>query len=342
MKKINWGIIGLGNIAKSFSEGFSEANNSKLLAVSSSNQNKINFFKKKFKIDERFIFQNYEDLLACDEVDVVYVTLPNNLHYKWIDNCIEKNKHILVEKPAFINEENAKNIFNKIQGKNLFFTEGYMYRYNPLIYKLIEIIKSQELGKLISMKSNFCTNILTKKKFFFFEKKKKIDENSRLFNKQLGGGCILDLGCYPVSLTLLIASCFKDLDINNFELKNIKKEIGVTNVEIDAKIEIIFENGFKSKVKSSFKNSIGTDTIIFFEKGYIKIKNTWTGNTEILKFSNEKKELFKNNVYRNLYSYEIVEISKSILENRKKPHFPGTTINETVLNTKILESWLNA
>lgn len=342
MKKINWGIIGLGNIAKSFSEGFFEANNSKLLAVSSLNQQKKNFFKQKFKINEKFIFKNYEDLLDCEEVDVVYITLPNSFHYQWIDKCIEKNKNILVEKPAFIREENAKNIFKKIQSKNLFFSEGYMYRYNPLIYKLVEIIKNEELGKMISMKSNFCKNILTKKKFLFFEKRRKIDENSRLFNKQLGGGCILDLGCYPISLTLLIASLFRDLDINNFELKNIKKEIGITNVEIDAEIEIIFENGFTSKVKSSFKNSTGSDTIIFFEKGYVKIKNTWIGDTEILKFSNGKKELLKNNVNKNIYSYEIVEVSKSILENRNKPCFPGTTIYETVLNTKILESWLNA
>ncbi len=341
MKNINWGIIGLGNIAKSFSEGFFEADNSKLLAISSLNKQKINFFKNRFKIDKKFIFREYEDLLNCSEVDVVYITLPNNFHYEWINKSIKKNKNILVEKPAFIFEKDAKDIIQKIQSTNLLFSEGYMYRYNPLIYKVVEIIKSAELGKIISMQSNFCKNILSKKKFFFFEKKRKIDENSRLFSKKLGGGCILDLGCYPVSLTLLIASLIKDLDINNFKLKNIKKEIGFTNVEVDAEIEIHFENGFTSKVKSSFKKSRGLDTIIFFEKGYIQIKNTWIDNIEVLKFINGRKELFKNNLNRNIYSYEISQISKSILENKNNLYFPGMTINETMLNTKILESWLN-
>ena len=341
MKKINWGIIGLGNIAKSFSEGFFEANNSKLLAVSSLNQQKQNFFKQKFKIDEKFIFKNYEDLLDCDDIDIVYVTLPNNFHYRWIDKCIEKNKNILVEKPAFIYEENAKNIYKKIQNKNLFFSEGYTYRFNPLIHKLVEIIKNDELGKMISMKSNFCNNILTKKKFFFFEKKRKINPKSRLFDEKLGGGSIFDLGCYPSSLSLLIASMIKGIDIKEFKLKNIKKEIGPTGVDIDAYAEIHFQNGFFSRIRSSFKNSFGSTTIIYFEHGNLIINNTWDENIEIIKIKKDNKIMNKVNLKKNIYAYQIEQVSKSIIENKFKPVFPGFTIEETEVNTKILEKWVN-
>ena len=168
MKKINWGIIGLGNIAQTFSEAFNNANNSKLLAVSSNNNIKLEKFKNRFNINQKYIFSSYEDLLNCEDVDIVYITLPNNLHYNWIIKCIEKNKKILVEKPALMNLSDAKKIENKILGKNLFFTEGYMYRYYPQIKKLIEIIKNGEIGNPISMVSFFGSNLLTKKKFFFF------------------------------------------------------------------------------------------------------------------------------------------------------------------------------
>ena len=342
MKKINWGIIGLGNIAQSFSEGFFGLENSKLLAVSSSNDSKLKYFKNRYEISENYIFKNYEDLLKCKDVDIVYIALPNNLHYEWVDKCIEKNKKILVEKPAFLKLDHAEVIKEKILNKNLFFTEGYMYRYNPQIRKTLEIIKSNELGAVISMESSFCKNILTKKKFFFFEKNKKIDTNNRLFNKDLGGGCILDLGCYPTSFSLLIASMINGVNFRKFKLKNVKKEINFTGVDIDAEAELCFDDNFTSKIKSSFKNSSGSSTTIYCEKGNLLINNSWTGKTEVIKIINGKRELIKNKYEKNIYSYEINEISKNILEGKNEPFYPAVTIEETIVNTNILESWLNA
>ena len=90
MKKINWGIIGLGNIAQTFSEAFNDANNSKLLAVSSNNSIKLEKFKNRFNINQKYIFSSYEDLLNCEDVDIIYITLPNSLHYDWIiTNAVE-------------------------------------------------------------------------------------------------------------------------------------------------------------------------------------------------------------------------------------------------------------
>ena len=95
MKKINWGIIGLGNIANIFSEGFLNSNKGKLLAISSHNKSKLEKFKNKFKIEDKYVFKNYNDLIECNEVDIVYITLPNNLHYEWIMKCIKKIKKFL-------------------------------------------------------------------------------------------------------------------------------------------------------------------------------------------------------------------------------------------------------
>ena len=167
---INWGIIGLGNVAQTFSEGFKNINNARLLAISSLNTKKLEQFKNKFNIEEKYTFDSYEDLLNCKNVDIIYITLPNNLHYEWIIKCIEKNKKILVEKPAVLRFIDAKNIEKKLMEKNLFYTEGYMYRYYPLIKQVIEIIKNGEIGNLISMETSFGLNLLTKKKFVFFKR----------------------------------------------------------------------------------------------------------------------------------------------------------------------------
>ena len=342
MKKINWGIIGLGNIAQSFSDGFFNVNNSKLLAVSSRDSKKLERFKKKFDIHTNYVFNDYEEILDCKDVDIIYIALPNNFHYKWIIKAIKKNKRILVEKPAVLNFSDAKKIQKKILEKNLFFTEGYMYRFYPQIKKIIEIIKNQEIGIPFSMETSFGSNLLTKKKFIFFNKKKKIDSSNRLFNKELGGGCILDLGCYTTSFSLLIASLVKNINYKNFKLKNVKKKIGSTGVEIDAEGELIFEGGFISKIKASFEKNIGNKTVINGDKGSLIIKDIWFGKGEIEKIIYGKKTKIKNDIDKNIYSYQIEAISKCLIENKNEIFFPGFKIEDTLQNTKILENWLNA
>ena len=341
MKKINWGIIGLGNIANSFSEGFSNINNSNLLGIASLNPEKLEKFKKKFNIKKEFTFNNYEELLNCKEIDIVYITLPNVFHYDLIIKCIDNNKKILVEKPAVLNLEQAKIIKQKVNEKQIFFTEGYMYRYHPQIKDILKIIKDNEIGELTSMVSSFGKNLLTKKKFLFFNKKKTIDHNNRLFNKKLGGGCILDLGCYPSSFSLLIASVLKNVNYKNFKILNIKKEMGETGVEVDSEAVIRFEDGFNSTIKSSFKKDIGSTSIINGNKGSIIIKNTWYGDGIKKIIGNTTYETKKNN-YQNIFSYEIESISKAILDGLKQVSFPGMSLDDTILNTKILEEWLNA
>jgi len=342
MQKINWGIIGLGNIAQSFSNGFFNVDNSKLLAVASRDSNKLERFKKKFDIQKNYVFNDYEEILNCSEVDIIYITLPNNFHYEWIIKAINKNKRILVEKPAVLNFSDAKKIQKKILEKNLFFTEGYMYRFYPQIKKIIEIINNQKIGTPFSMETSFGSNLLTKKKFIFFNRSKKVDPNNRLFNKKLGGGCILDLGCYTTSFSFLIASLVKNINYKNVELKNVKKKIGTTGVEIDAEGELIFEGGFISKIKASFEKNIGNKTVINGDRGSLIIKDTWFGKGEIEKIIYGKKTKIRNDLNKNIYSYQIEAISKCLIENKNEIFFPGFKIEDTLQNTKILENWLNA
>ena len=341
MEKINWGIIGLGDIAQNFSKSFFNCTSANLLAVSSNKKEKLDLYKKNFGLKTEYLFDNYEDLINCRDIDIVYIALPNNLHFQWIMKCINQNKNILIEKPAVRSVEEAVNIEKEILNRNLFFSEGYMYRYYPAIKKVIEMLKIGKLGKLISMKTSFSNNLLYKKKFFFFKKKRIIDPNNRLFNKELGGGSILDLGCYTTSLSILIAYLIKGIELEKFQLKNIRKIIGTTGVDIEAEADLVFENSFTCKISSSFQND-NKDTLIIAEKGSLLIKDIWHGAPMVeIKIGQEKTKII-NKKLLNPYSYQIENISKSLLENKKRTFFPGFTIKDTILNTKILESWINA
>ena len=172
-------------------------------------------------------------------------------------------------------------------------------------------------------------------------KKKKIDPKSRKFDKDLGGGCILDLGCYPSSFSLLIGSLKNKSNMNSFEIKNVLIEKGETGVDIDSVAELSFQDGFKSKIHASYKKNLGSKSLIYGEKGTILLNKSWSGGNIIihLKRNSEQKISFANN--KNIYSYQIEEISKNLIKRSNKVNFPIMSLEETLINMKIIDNWLN-
>jgi len=341
MRKINWGIIGLGNIAHEFSKAFAQISNAKLLAISSKDTNKLKKFSQQFNVEPKFSFKNYQDLINCGEVDIVYIALPNSFHKQWILKAIEYNKNVLVEKPATINFHEANEIKECLKKTKIFFSEAFMYRYHPQTQSVINLIRDDKIGNLLSMETTFGMNILTKKKLFFFTKKKKINPKSRLFDKDLGGGCILDLGCYLSSFSLLIGSLKDKLTSNNFKISNIFIEKGETGVDIDSSAEILFQNGFRSKVHASFKDDLGNKSKIYGERGTIFLDNSWLGGDIIISSKDKPEQKLNFETGKNIYGYQIEEISKNLIQGLSKVNFPIMSLDETLLNMKIIDNWLN-
>ena len=342
MKQVKWGIIGLGGIASKFAEGFQFTKNARLFAISSKNENKLLEFKNKFQIDENYCFSNYDSLLECKDLDMVYIALPHSFHHEWVIKSIEKGKNILVEKPATVNFSQMENIKNNLKNKNIFFSEAFMYRYHPQIPKIVDLLKNKIIGNLISMESFFGFNALTKRKIFGIKFKKKPNKYNRLFSKELGGGAILDIGCYPVSFSIFVASLISKIDFNRIEVLNKKKEIGPTGVDMNSFAELHFGDNFKSKVFASLIENLGKKTKIIGTKGELIIEDTWSPtNISLINVTGENKETIKIKCHNNVYAYEIDTLSTCILENKKEPNFPGMTINETLENMRILDKWLN-
>ena len=338
---IKWGIIGLGNVAHEFAKSFYNIKKAKLIAIASKTQNKLSKFKDEFNIDSKYCYDEYEKLLKNNEVDIVYIALPNNFHNEWIYRSLELKKHVLVEKPAFINFKEAKKTLGHPNLNNFFLGEGFMFRYHPQIKKVIELIKDNEIGNITSMESVFGKNLLFKKKIFGIFKSKKFDSNKRIFNKSLGGGAILDHGSYTVSMSLLIASLIEGMNIKNYRLINDDKKKMIEDIDIESSIELIFDNKFKSKITVSFLNNVGNHTIIHGENGKIIISNTWCPDSGEIQLINNKKKSFKIENKKNLYSLEIEKISDDILNNNIEASYPGTNKNEILISTQILNEWLH-
>ena len=146
--------------------------------------------------------------MSCKEIDNIYIGTLNNTHHDFIIKCIEAGKNILCEKPFAINLSEAENIKAKLISSDIFFLEAIAYRTHPQTELILKLLKENIIGEVLSIKSDFGFNAGPAKR------------NSRLFNKKLGGGSILDLGCYPITFSNLVAN-YRQKKKNTF--LNLKK-----------------------------------------------------------------------------------------------------------------------
>tara|TARA_B110000459_G_C16363422_1_gene382013 strand:- start:153 stop:731 length:579 start_codon:yes stop_codon:yes gene_type:complete len=192
------------------------------------------------------------------------------------------------------------------------------------------------------MESFFGIDIVSKRSLFGYKKRKKLNIKNRLYNKEMGGGAILDLGCYPISFSTLIASLNSKINYDNIVIFNKQKEIGSTGVDLDSYVGLKFENNFTSKIGVSFTKNLGKQTKIIGTKGELVIHDTWTSeNSEIVIKKNNKTEIINIIGNQNIYSHEIETISQCIIEEKKEVDYPSLTIDQTIGNMKIIDKWLS-
>jgi predicted dehydrogenase len=182
---IRWGILGPGRIATKFATGLQAAPGAELVAVGSRSQENADRFADNFDIPRRHV--GYDALAADPDVDVIYVSTPHPQHREATLLCLDQGKAVLCEKPFAMNVEQAEQMVSSARDKKLFLMEAMWTRFRPAIRKVYELVASGVIGdlELVSMAVGW---------------KSPFDTSSRLFNKGLGGGILLDGGVYPISL----------------------------------------------------------------------------------------------------------------------------------------------
>lgn len=339
MKKIRWGILGLGNIAKTFANSTRPVKNASVFAVASKSLKKITQFKEEYNISSGFCFNNYSALLQCEEIDAVYIALPNHLHAEWISQCINFEKHILVEKPAAISVDQLKIVQDKLIQHNLVFSEAFMYLHHPRMQMLLARIKDGMIGKPLGMRSSFGFEVFLKpsplQRVLSCYKSKPLH-----LSKRHGGGCILDLGCYLTSFATLLSKLSNAGTEPSFSFQNMNSTFDKQEVEVDASTTIRFDNGFSSEIRCSFIEHLGQTTKIWGDNGEVRLENTWTCQSD--GFWHEKKyfESQKPSLFDNPYSFQVHNLSELILR-KKQGEFvdPFFGIQDSLYNAKILDSW---
>ena len=175
-KFINWGFVGLGNASLNLAKEFEKLGNSNLLTVASHDEKKRILYKEKFKLENKNIFSDYEDVFKHPDVDIVYIGLPNSLHERYCFMALEYNKNILVEKPITKNIKNFKKLKKSFVEKQLLLEEGTANKFHPFYQKALNAIRNIDYSNILKIKSSFGNDALGGKKFFGL-RFKKINHN---------------------------------------------------------------------------------------------------------------------------------------------------------------------
>ena len=322
---IKWGIVGLGNMAQKFAHSVKETDNAKLIAISSLNNERLKSFKENFEIDKNFVFDNYNDLISCSEVDAVYIATVNNSHVKLIKMCAENKKNILCEKPIALNFQEAKDAADYINKYNVIFYEALAYYSHGQTKNLIGLINEKKLGKIISINSTFGFKV------------KRINPKSRIFDKSLGGGSILDIGCYPLSLLNLF---FKNNE--SIKFKNAKGSFASTDVDDSAEANLLIGNKIDAFIKVSFKENLENKVVIKFENGSLIIPSPWLPEIKSyidVNYVNSNYKKFFTSA-RSLFGNQIQNVSANIESNKRKDDFL-VNIEESLKIMNNLTIWSN-
>jgi predicted dehydrogenase len=187
---LNWGILGTGRIAGIYAQGVARSQTGRVVAVASRELGKAQAFAGEHRIERAH--GSYEALLADPAVQAVYIATPHPQHAEWVARTARAGKHVLCEKPMTMNLAEARTAAEACRASGVLFMEAFMYRCHPQTAKIVELIRGGALGRVGLVQATFSFNL-------------PFDPAHRLFDKALGGGGILDVGCYPVSLTRLVA-----------------------------------------------------------------------------------------------------------------------------------------
>ncbi|VVJ16375.1 Putative oxidoreductase [Amycolatopsis camponoti] len=198
MTELRWGLLAAGTIAGHFAAGVDESKHGTLTAVAARNGDRARDFATRFEIPKAY--GSYEDLLADPDVDAVYVSTPHALHKEWAIAAAEAGKHVLCEKPLTLTAADAEEVIDAARRNDVFLMEAFMYRLHPQTRRLVELIAGGAIGEVRAVDTTFSFD-------------SNPEETERLSDPALGGGGILDVGCYCTSLARLVAQAATGQDV---------------------------------------------------------------------------------------------------------------------------------
>ena len=330
---IRWGIIGPGAIAHNYADGLAQATAGRLVAIAGRDQARRDAFGDAYGIAADKRHDSYAALMADPEVDAIYISTPHPWHAELSIAALRAGKHLLCEKPAGMNSAEVIAVTEVAAQEGRFFMEAFMYRCHPQIARVLEIIASGEIGTVRHIKTQFGFNAPYK-------------PGSRLYEMALGGGGILDVGGYPVSLARLIAGAAVGLPFANPVSVKGTGTLAKTGVDAVAHGLLTFPSGFIAEIAVAVSRNMDNRAIITGDAGQIVIDDPWVpgrnvGPSDATIHVTVGKET-RTEVLRDprmLFAFEAEHVSKAIAAGLLQAPHPAPSHADSIGNNETLDRW---
>ncbi len=326
MNSLSWGILGTGRIAGIFAKQLSQSKTGKLAAVGSRSQASADKFAAEYHVPSGY--NTYDALLADSQVQAVYISTPHSLHAEWCLKAAKAGKHILCEKPLTLNHSEALAVVDAARKHDVFLMEAFMYRCHPQTAKLIELLRKKIIGEVRVIHASFGFH-------------RDFNPEARLFKNALGGGSILDVGCYPMSMSRLVAGIAAGQPFADpLEVKGVG-HLASTGVDTWATASLKFPGDILAALATSVEVQQHNTLRICGSNGNIFVPAPWTqindGTTSRL-FIERKGEPQQEIIVESTQPAYAIE-ADHVAEHVEQRQAPAMSWNDSLGNMQALDRW---
>ena len=308
MSKIRWGIVGTGSIASAFAHSIKHCNQSELISVFGRNKETLEIFSQKFNVTG---INDIEGLVSSNEIDAIYIATPHSSHFEYSLQAMKNNKHVLCEKPIAMNHIESMVLFGLAKDCGVFLMEAYMYRTHPQTFNILKNIESLcDTNEKVEINSSFGFHA-------------EIPKDHRLRNPMLGGGAIMDVGCYPLSMSKLLAGHILKKPYADPISIEASGNLDETGVDSNSKARILFSENIEANISCAINEVYENNLEIISGDYKLSVSQPWhcgqfqDGYSSIKVYSKNKlvdEISFKDEV--GLFTREIDHASECILNNK--------------------------
>ncbi|MDB6169540.1 MAG: oxidoreductase [Verrucomicrobia bacterium] len=326
---LNWGILSTGRIAGIFATGVSRSKLGRVAAVGSRTQAAADKFAADFRVPRAH--GTYQALLDDPEVQAVYIATPHPQHLEWLIRAAEAGKHVLCEKPLGLNHAEAMVAAQVCRERNVLLMEAFMYRCHPQTAKLVELVRSGAIGevKLIQAAFSFAS---------------AFNATARHWANDLGGGGILDVGCYPVSFARLMAGAAAGVPfLNPTAVTGAGHLHPATGTDVYAAATLKFGNEIVAQVSCGVGLGQDSSARIYGTAGSILVPSPWipAGENAPCSFTlhrhGAEPEVISAQTPEHLYGLEADAFAAALAAGaRDVPQMP---VDDTLGNLAALDAW---
>ncbi|AZZ91809.1 Gfo/Idh/MocA family oxidoreductase [Hahella sp. KA22] len=290
MRTFNWGVIAPGRIAQRFAACFSAIDGARVLAVASSNQERGEAFAQRFGCER--VYGDYAELARDPDIDAIYIANPHRFHLETALLCIEAGKPVLCEKPLTVSAAQARALMDAASCRQVFLMEALWTRFIPVWRQVKQWLDAGAIGDVVLMDSRFGY-------------KAERAPGDRLFELNLAGGSLLDIGIYNLSMSQFVMG----RDPDSFVCDGVVGESGV-----DERVSAILNyGGPASQFTCNLLSSTDNRFLIYGSKGRIEAPaDFWEASTVTLTTDDGVSETFEGPLLANGFEYQVMHAMERI------------------------------